>query len=147
MPQDRPDQTIEGQKAMQSKHNSAPTKPAFVEIAGRAMGKARSGRLGNSEALADFRGQPADTCLAAGIPREAVGAVRHNGIRNSIAELRLLGRERTAAIDETKERQRKTDDHTQKIREKAFELWTLEGCLQGRELNDWDSATRLSSQG
>jgi hypothetical protein len=62
--------------------------------------------------------------------------------RNTIAELNKLGRERNAAIDDTERQNRPvSEDHTQKIREKAYEIWVLEGCPEGRELSHWDTAT------
>ncbi|CAM5774733.1 hypothetical protein LMIY3S_04670 [Labrys miyagiensis] len=39
-----------------------------------------------------------------------------------------------------------TEDLIHKIREKARELWQLEGCPEGRELLHWDMARELVTQ-
>jgi hypothetical protein len=39
-----------------------------------------------------------------------------------------------------------TQDLTRKIRDKARELWELEGCPEGRELLHWDMARELVMQ-
>jgi hypothetical protein len=37
-------------------------------------------------------------------------------------------------------------DLTQRIREKAYELWTLEGCPDGRHLDHWEMAKDFVAQ-
>jgi hypothetical protein len=65
---------------------------------------------------------------------------------DAAAETEPLDLKQQSLIDGDGNFEKIDHDSTQKVREKAYELWTLEGRPDGRELNHWEMARGLVAQ-
>ena len=124
---------------MRSKQDGTGVAPYAAETA-REILELGPGGHGNFESLDDAMERGVTPGLVATTKKSA-----HEEI-DAAAETEPLDLKEQPLIDGDGNGEKIDHDFTQKIREKAYELWTLEGRPDARELDHWEMARGLVAQ-
>jgi hypothetical protein len=131
--------TKDGMTKMRSKQDGTGVAPYAAETA-REILELGPGGHGNFESLDDAMERGVTPGLVETTKNRAQGEI------DAAAETEHLDLKEQPLIDGDGNCEKIDHDFTQKIREKAYELWTLEGRPDGRELDHWEMARGLVAQ-
>jgi hypothetical protein len=131
---------------MKSRQDGKDVPPYAAETA-REIGNLGSGGRGNFEGLSDALHRGVTPGLVTETKLRGVERTEGEGEDDAAGGMEPSSREPHSPVTEPQHaRNAMTADSTQKIREKAYELWVLEGRPEGRELDHWDMARELVAQ-